>query len=283
MKTLSAPQCRPFAQGFTGEYYKLNDSQVLKLYFDFVDPAIVQRERIRARVAHAAGIPTPNSFEVVCCGKRVGILYEMQYARTLSQAILQEPKRTEHYSAIFAHLARVVHQTQCDASILPDFSSDYPVYLEALGFLSDAQKQRLLAQIEQVPQETTCVHGDLHPSNVLLCGHEPHLVGMGDFARGNAWFDIGHIYNIYYAGTQTGACEYVAQLPPSQALHVWYSFVDVYFESPVSKQLREIHEQANLFSLFKRLHVAYLLRGTPAAESVEHSILTEYAPILGDA
>ena len=80
--------------GVCGECYRLDVERVVKLYFEGVDAKLAEQEKCLAREALVMGIPTAISFEVVTCGARTGVVYEMLNAELLSEVIRKDRKST---------------------------------------------------------------------------------------------------------------------------------------------------------------------------------------------
>lgn len=277
MENIDISGIKPFASGFTGECYRINDEQILKLFFDFIDDGVIEREKMYARAAFIAGIPTPISFELVKYGDRAGVLYEALSGRTLSQLMLADADKTDFYTDIFVNLTKNIHETEADTNVFPDIRTLYKGYIEALDFLNDTQKSAVMSKIENLPDEHTLIHGDLHTNNIMYTNGEVFLIDMGDLAYGSKWFDIGHIYNIYCLGAENDSCGRVVKMKPEQALRVWNRFVDVYFDSPSGERRNEIIRKAEEFCLYKTMQVACILKGTEAAEQVKE-IIRELLP-----
>ena len=63
--------------GVCGECFRLDGETVVKLYHEGVEPHIAEREKQYAKAAFVMGIPTAISYDVVACGTRSGIVFEL--------------------------------------------------------------------------------------------------------------------------------------------------------------------------------------------------------------
>ncbi|MCQ2749744.1 MAG: hypothetical protein MJ246_07345 [Clostridia bacterium] len=72
------------ASGAMGDCIRLNDEQILKLYQVGIPKAVAVEEKIKSKEAFVKGIPTAISFDLVECGERYGVIYELINAKTLA-------------------------------------------------------------------------------------------------------------------------------------------------------------------------------------------------------
>ncbi len=234
-------------RGVTGECYRVDDETLLKLYFEHVSPDMALREKAFAMAAFMAGVPTAISYDVVACGKRKGILYEMLNAETLSQVMVARPERLEHYVKLFADTCKEVHATTGDPTVFPRIKKTCLAAIKTVDFLDDAQRAPLLARVEEIPDPGTCVHGDLHTSNILMQGESPLLIDMGDFSIGHPMFDVAQVFNIFHSSRETGISERAVGMPPEMAFRVWELFEEYYFGAHDQADRRKVREEAAFF------------------------------------
>lgn len=65
----------------------MDTETVVKLYNEGVEPHIAEQEKQYARAAFVMGIPTAISYDVVSCGTRSGIVFELLDAELFSAVI----------------------------------------------------------------------------------------------------------------------------------------------------------------------------------------------------
>lgn len=258
-KDISLDGCEFLARGFVGECFKIDEERVLKLYYEHIKPELVLNEKRFAKEAFVLGVPTAISFEVVKHDNRVGVVYEMLNAANLNRLLNDNPQRTEEYAAMFSDISKIIHSTKGMADIFPKAKDLYRFYVNAQNFTTDEEKQILLRIIEGIPDEGTCIHGDLHAANVMIDRDGPKVIDMGDFSIGTPWCDVGHAYNIYYEGAYNGVSKHVAGMDKEEALAFWKAYVDAYFHGPDEEKKADILRRARVFSLLKLFQVAYVL------------------------
>ena len=73
--------------GVCGECYRLDHETVVKVYNEGVGPEIAEREKQYSKAAFVMGVPTAISYDVVSCGTRSGVVYELLDAELFSAVI----------------------------------------------------------------------------------------------------------------------------------------------------------------------------------------------------
>ncbi len=265
------------ARGVTGECYRVDDETLLKLYFEHVSDEIAEREKAYARAAFVAGLPTAISYDIVAHERRKGILYEMLNAKTLSQLIVENPDRLEELVRMFSDVCKLIHTTKGNPAVFSRTRDACQKAIQTVDFLDDKQRSLILEKVLAIPEVDTCVHGDLHTSNILIQDGEPRLIDLGDFSLGHPMFDVGQIYNIFYCSRQTHISERAVGMEPELAFRVWELFERYYFDSPDEEQREDIRQQAFFFGCL-RLFMFYEAFGRD--ENMKNWLVHKYLPTL---
>lgn len=239
LREISIDGVELLSAGVCGECYRLDPETVVKLYREGVDQETAEREKQYARAAFVMGIPTAISYDLVACGNRSGIIYEMLDAQLLSSLIRNDPSSVDRHAKTLADIAKTIHASTGDPSVLPNLKSSFRGYLQQMkGYLRDDDIQLLTERLDALPDAATCVHFDLHTSNVMIRGGEPVIIDMGDFSIGSYLFDIGLLYFIYGL-PELGISMLAARIPADLGLEFWNRFELHYFadRSPEEHQL----------------------------------------------
>src|SRR5688572_28115055 len=77
--------------GFTSEVFSWGEDRVLKLSFAWRSLAKVQREFTVTQAVRAAGLPTPEAFEIVAIGNRHGIVFERVRGPSMVKQVERRP------------------------------------------------------------------------------------------------------------------------------------------------------------------------------------------------
>jgi aminoglycoside phosphotransferase (APT) family kinase protein len=104
-------------------------------------------------------------------------------------------------------------------------------------FLSAGEIALLHRLLETIPDADTCVHFDLHTSNIMIRDGEPVIIDMGDLSRGHYLFDIGLLCTIY-GFPETGICEMATKIPAADGLRLLERFLVHYFADKPEDEYR---------------------------------------------
>jgi uncharacterized protein (TIGR02172 family) len=217
------------SSGVCGECFRLDDETVVKLYKDGVDLGMAELEKRYAQAAFVLGIPTAVSYDVVTCGTRSGIVFELLNAELFSAVIRRDPQQIDRHAKRLADLATSLHAAKGDEEVLPRLKDRIRDYINQLhGVFEPAEIALLLARLEVIPDADTCVHFDLHSSNIMEQDGELVIIDMGDFSIGSNYFDIGLLYLIYGL-PELGICALATKIDTAQGVQFWNSFAAHYF------------------------------------------------------
>lgn len=217
------------SSGVCGDCFRLDDETVVKLYKDGVDLSMAELEKRYAQAAFVLGIPTAVSYDVVTCGTRSGIVFELLNAELFSAVIRRDPQQIDQHAKRLADLATNLHAAKGDEDVLPRLKDRIRDYINQLhGVFEPAEIALLLARLEVIPDADTCVHFDLHSSNIMEQDGELVIIDMGDFSIGSNYFDIGLLYLIYGL-PELGICALATKIDTAQGVQFWNSFAAHYF------------------------------------------------------
>jgi hypothetical protein len=107
------------AAGTCGECYRLDEESVMKLYYAGISADFVEREKQFAREAFILGLPTAISYEIVQCGDRLGVVYEMLEAKLFSEVIRNDLQNLESHARTLAAAAQRIHSARDSKSLFP--------------------------------------------------------------------------------------------------------------------------------------------------------------------
>ena len=167
------------------------------------------------------GIPTAISYDVVSCGTRTGIVFEMLNAELFSHVIKKDFANVDKHAKTLSDLAKTLHVAKGDPAILPNMKESFRGYIRKMDdFLSPEEVDFLMQKLESIPDCDTCVHFDLHSSNIMIQNGEPVIIDMGDLSIGSYLFDVGLVFAIYGV-EELGLSMRATKLPVAQGLELW--------------------------------------------------------------
>jgi len=278
LRQMSVAGLEMIAKGANGECYKVDDETVLKLYYEHIDSASAAREKALAKKAFLAGVPTAISYDVVACGNRRGVLYEMLKADTLSKYIQKNVGRLDAVVQMYVDFCRQIHAVPGDPNVFPDAVTLACGYVDACDLFNDAQRAAVKERLCRGERQHTLIHWDLHPGNIMMQEDRPCLIDMGDMAIGTPYFDLGQIKQVlhYYAGM--GLCQKIIGLDDAIALRVWAKFVASYFGNPASDDWEAIQENINFFRAVKNVFLYLSGSGGEAMRSRRKDFIFQMLP-----
>ena len=217
------------SQGVCGECFRLDTETVVKLYREGVAPEVAEQEKRYAKAAFVMGIPTAISYDVVSCGTRSGIVFELLNAELFSSVIRRDPGNIDLHARRLSDIAKLLHAGKGDRAILTDLKDRFRGYIRQIDdVLTPEETAYMLDRLEAVPDADTCVHFDLHSSNIMVQGGELVIIDMGDFSIGSNMFDLGLIYMIYGV-PELGMCRMATKIETEDGLAFWNAFARHYF------------------------------------------------------
>ena len=238
--------------GVCGECYRLDHETVVKVYNEGVGPEIAEREKQYSKAAFVMGVPTAISYDVVSCGTRSGVVYELLDAELFSAVIREDTANLDRYAKMLSDTAKTLHAAKGDKTILPDLKHRLRGIIRDAGYLfTSEESEYLMEKLESLPDSDNCVHFDLHSSNIMMQNGELVIIDMGDFSTGSYLFDLGLIYMIYGV-PELGLSMLATKIPTEQGLEFWQHFETHYF-ADMSAEDRAFFEQNKYFLASLRL------------------------------
>lgn len=255
--------------GMCGQCFRIDRETIVKLYNEGVEPRIAEQEKEFAKAAFVMGIPTAISYDVVSCGNRTGVVYEMLDAQLFSQLIRDDPQAVDAHAKTLADVARMIHTTPGDPALFPDIKHRLRGAIRQMDFLSAPQIDILLGKLESIPDADTCVHFDLHTSNIMMREGEPVLIDMGDMSMGSYLFDVGLLCCIYGL-PELGSSEVVTKIPNDTGAKLWQGFIKYYFADKPPEEFEFF--QRNMHFLAS-LRLIYTITAVPPSKDLLVSLI----------
>jgi len=250
--------------GMCGQCFRMDRETIVKLYNEGVEPRIAEQEKEFAKAAFVMGIPTAISYDVVACGNRTGVVYEMLDAQLFSQLIRDDPQAVDAHAKTLADVARMIHTTPGDPALFPDIKQKLRGAIRQMDFLSAPQIDILLGKLESIPDADTCVHFDLHTSNIMMREGEPVLIDMGDMSIGSYLFDVGLLCCIYGL-PELGSSEVVTKVPNDTGAKLWQGFIKHYFADKPPEEFEFFQRNRHFLA---SLRLIYTITAVPPAKDL---------------
>lgn len=195
LREISVDGCEVIGQGGNGTVYRLDDDKIVKVYRPVVSLDKIEREREFAKTALINGVPCVIAYDVVKCGDSYGIVFEMLRSDTLGHAMKNNPERLDEYVEKYVALAKELHSTRIEPGTFTSIKTVLHERVPNLAAWCTPEEMQLLdSLIDELPDENTLIHGDLHPGNIMIQDGELVLIDMPEVTMGAKIWDIAGIY-----------------------------------------------------------------------------------------
>lgn len=239
--------------GFTAiSYNHKNGRTMIKLYSEIIPRETAIKELQTSRNIDKLGFRIPRAIRLVTDGKRIGVEFErIANKRSYARAISQEPEHLADYSRRFARKCKELHGKQCDVTKFPSIKETILASAYRSKDFSKEDQEKIVAFIKSIPEETTCVHGDMHIGNILTTGTEDFWIDLSDFGYGSPYFDLGTLFFVMYCAPEP-VCERLFHISSAQCKEVWNIFLSEYMGegADIEKEMEKILPFGALIALY---------------------------------
>jgi tRNA A-37 threonylcarbamoyl transferase component Bud32 len=190
---------RLVGSGRTAEVFAWGRDRVLKLYQTWMPAAPVEREQAVTQAAYAAGLPVPETGELIEGEGRFGIVFE----RVDGISMLHELEGKPWKIFTVARQLGELHAQMHDCTARPDLFTQrqqIEMALERSEGLSASEKESIDHALAQLPDGTVLCHGDFHPDNILLTDHGPVIIDWLTGTRGHPLADVARTSLLFQTG-----------------------------------------------------------------------------------
>jgi aminoglycoside phosphotransferase (APT) family kinase protein len=173
-----------------------NDA-VAKLPMPDTPEAWIRIEAEYSAAVHDVGAPVPEFLGFDEHEGRVVSIYRRAFGERMWETVLDHPERAEE------HGRRLVELQELFASLVPPIVLPNQVdrirsKIRIAARYADPQLDTALTAVPSVDRVVLC-HGDLHPSNVILCAAGPMVVDWFDASRGDPVGDVARTMTLLAA------------------------------------------------------------------------------------
>lgn len=249
MRKISADNLTLLGKGTSGDVYKLDDENILKVYKENWNFEEVEKERANSQAAFLDGIDTAIAYDVVKVGECFGIVYEMINADTLEKVILSDIDHIEDYARRLCEFVKKQHSIETN---FEDVRKKIIFTAEKVPYYSAEEFKQVKELLEAVPDCKNFCHGDINLANVLVQNGQLVLIDMGKVSTGHPIFDIAWIYFMYTLRKPLPKGSVLKLLPPI----FWKTFAKFYFNTTDEKTIEHYERELLPYALIKALNVS---------------------------
>lgn len=253
LRELSIENAEVIGKGGHGQVLRLNGDTIVKLFVPGTTIEEVQREQEYAKKAFVMGVPTAIPFDVVKCGESIGLVFELINSVTFSEFINQNPDCFDEYAVKYAKLLKKLHETKVAKDMLSgtkELYRDRINQLKPLGYFTEKEINDLHRVNDAFADDTSIIHGDFHPRNVMVMDGELVLIDMADITYGNPLYDLGSMILTHVTLDPKGKLD-ITGLPAERVDELWKIFISVYLESTDPKEIEITLKKSGIFAVLK--------------------------------
>ena len=184
------PLDHPIAHGRTADVYDWDEGHILKLFHNWFEFQNIEYEFNIARAVHTSGVQSPAVKELVQVQGRNGLIYERVAGESMLDMFQRKPWNMFAYARILAQLHIQMHKCVFNADGIPAQRKRLQNKINHADALSTSLKDSLLNTLQSLPEGDRVCHGDFHPANVLISGHNARVIDWMDASRGNPLADV---------------------------------------------------------------------------------------------
>ena len=198
LRQVSVEGCELIGSGGYGKVYRLDSETIVKVYTAGFSLETIQQERETAQKAFILGVPTAISYDVVKCGDKYGVVYELLNAKTTAQIMNAQRERIPEIGKKCANLLKQLHEITVEDDTFPDRKNDLLKWVDKiLPVIEPSEADELRTFISKIPDAKTFLHGDFNSKNIMVNGDEFLLIDIGDAAFGHPVFDVAGLLLAY--------------------------------------------------------------------------------------
>lgn len=261
MREISVEGAKCIGNGAFGKVYRLDNETIVKVYETDrnVDLSYIERERETAKKAFVYGLPTAISFDVVKCGKNLGVIYELLDAQPMALFLEENRDKIDEYCQKYVDLAKLIHSTDGEGSF-PDAKEIFTSTYDCMsGYISKEQMEHLYALCEAIPKRNTLVHGDFHGKNVMIQDGELMLIDMGDLSVGHPVIELVSLYLLYVELVDRPGNEEYSGCSKEVGKKIWSNFFSLYFGKKASEENEEaLKKVLGILSALRKIGMTYM-------------------------
>ena len=183
-------------EGANGQlyYHRTDESLVLKLNREDMAADRAEKEFSVSKAVHDMGVRCPGIYDFVTDGKRIGVTGErIKDKKSFVRLISEDRSRLEPLAREFARRSKEFHSLQCDTAVFRSYKEKARAAYESCGAIPEEARRVLLSCLDDMSDDTTPVHGDFQPGNIIRSGERDYWIDLGDLTFGDPDIDFASL------------------------------------------------------------------------------------------
>ena len=171
----------------------------------------VIKEAMIQEYALELGLNVPKVLDVFPVGEDWAISSEEIKGSTLAQLMAKNPENRKKYIAKLVEIQLFLLSHMTDNLKLPKLKDKLNNYITNSG-LDATTRYDLHVRLEKMPNHSKLCHGDITPSNIIICGEKAYVLDWAHATRGNASADAAMTYLLFTLDNdEKGAAMYLKE------------------------------------------------------------------------
>ena len=228
-------------------YFKKDDESImLKLAAPFEGASeMLINEAKEARRVEALAFNTPKVHALVSAEGRYGIIYDrVQEENAIALLCADKPESLEKYARFFAKEVKKIHQTPCDTNEFESYKANALRAVENSKIITKDQRKLFLEFLEELPDETTCLHGNISPASLIVNNDgTPFWINTSSVSYGAPILDLGKPYLFVKVLGFNRRYTNLLQMDALSLMKFWDSFIREYAESEDEEEIHQFEKQ----------------------------------------
>jgi len=194
---------KPIATGYTADIIEWDEKYVVKLFKDWINPHLSEREFQNTQIAHAAGLKVPYAREIIEVNSRQGIVFERLDGITQDHHMQTKPFEIAASLRLMGQLHADMHAIDLKTAMPISLTERLASNIQQTAELSPDLKKTVLKALESMPAGSRICHMDFHPRNIILTENGAFIIDWETAGKGNPLADLAATSIIILGGDTT--------------------------------------------------------------------------------
>ena len=192
LRKIDLDNCEKIGFGGNGAVYRISEDEIVKVNYNPLTYAALDKELAKAKEAFLLGVPTAISFDLVDGGEgRRGVVYETIKSKSLGETIQSNPDQMEELTEKYVEQLNILHAVHTDNPVFGNAKDSYRKQVEgASKYLTEEEGKMLEELLEVLPEGDRLTHGDAHTKNIMIQNGEMLWIDMEGMAVGHPIYDL---------------------------------------------------------------------------------------------
>ncbi len=170
--------------------------RVVKVFVPSHSKANVFNEALNTARVEETGLPISKVLSVQNLKEGFAIELEKKPGKTLEALMREHPEKAKEYMEIFVRIQMDVHGRR--SPLLTRIKAKYGRIIDGLEMLSKDSRYELLIRLNSMKDHVKLLHGDFHPSNILLTEDGGYFIlDWAHASQGNASADAAMTFLLF--------------------------------------------------------------------------------------